>query len=132
MAIGKSFHAAVLGFALLCGTVLEGHAQRADTGILVSVSIRLIGQGATTTLYQNISGYYLMASVTDRQDTAITFWIMSCGWPYSNWVTNNDSAHVGWQGCDGNIPIEIHLLPGYSISLSQSKTKRCSASPLLE
>jgi hypothetical protein len=57
-----------------------------------------------------------MATVTNKQDTAIHFWVMTCSWPSENWVSSNDSVFCAYPGCDSNFPIQIDLLPHQSLN----------------
>jgi len=98
----------------------KGSAQNMNEKAFISVSLQIIGKG-TIKAYQDAkgshydTGYFTIATLTNQQDTAIVFWIMSCGWPWTNWITSNDSVYCGNDGCDGNIPEDIRLKPHQSI-----------------
>ena len=87
-----------------------------DAKSLVSVSLQVIGKGTVKgDNNRDVTGYFIEATITNQRDTPIVFWIMSCGWPYENWITNNDSVFCGNFGCDKNIPEDIRLKPHQSI-----------------
>ncbi len=104
----------------LCCLAQKVSAQNINEKAFISVSLQIIGKG-TVRAYQdakgshNDTGYFTVATVTNQQDTAIVFWIMSCGWPSANWLTSNDSLYCGNFGCDINIPDDIRLKPHQSI-----------------
>jgi hypothetical protein len=111
---------AFLFLTFLCCVAQKGSTQDMNEKAFISVSLQIIGKG-TVRAYQDangnhdVTGYFTMATVTNQQDTAIVLWIMSCGWPTANWITNNDSAYCGNFGCDINIPDDIRLKPHQSI-----------------
>lgn len=92
------------------------YSQKKDTADLVSVALHIIAEGTTKYYKDNGSGFFAMVSVTNNQDTAISFWIMTCSWPDVNWVTSSDSVYFGSHGCDSNFPERIELLPHKSIN----------------
>ena len=106
--------------ALLISSILsfgfaKVQAQNGNSNPLVGVVLKVIGKGVVAGLNNGEPGYFVMATVTNRQDTAIKFLIMSCSWASRNWLTNNDSIAFHEPGCDTNIPIDIHLRPHQSI-----------------
>ncbi|HEV3325494.1 MAG TPA: hypothetical protein VG052_07800 [Puia sp.] len=114
------FHAFLLCSLCLC-CLQQAYGQRADTADLISVSLRIVGKGIPS--YNRIPpynkdtipGYFAAATLTNKQDTTIHFWIMTCSWPVHNWVTSNDSIFFGFPGCDRNIPDRIDLSPHQSV-----------------
>src|SRR5580658_11135301 len=107
-------------FNFFCCVAQKGSAQNTNEKAFISVSLQIIGKG-TVRAYQdatgshNDTGYFTVATVTNQQDTTIAFWIMSCGWPWANWLTSNDSVYCGNFGCDSNVPGDIRLKPHQSI-----------------
>ena len=105
-----------LAVSFLCVVTSQGFAQETVPKPLISVSVQIVGMGTVPTYNHNTTtGYFTEATVTNLQDTTIVFWIMSCGWPYENWLASNDSVNCGSFGCDNNIPDDIHLPPHHSI-----------------
>lgn len=106
--------------------IQQGYGQKADTVDLISVSLGIVGQGTADYIKSAGSGYFALATLTNKQDTTIHFWIMSCSWPIENFVSSSDSINFAWAGCDHNTPDEIDLLPHRSIhfyGLIESKNK---------
>ena len=112
--IRLSIHVLLLSASLSC-VFGKAEAQNAAAIGPVAVSLHVIGKGTINEFNQEAPGYFVMATVTNQQDTAIKFLIMNCSWASSNWITSNDSIHFHEPGCDGNFPIDIHLRPHQSI-----------------
>ena len=104
--------------ALFCFVHLpQGYGQKADTAELISVSLKIVGKGTPiyATPRDTAPGYFALVTVTNRQDTTIHFWVMSCSWAIDNFVTSSDSIRFWYPGCDHNIPDNIDLLPHHSV-----------------
>jgi hypothetical protein len=95
---------------------LQGYSQKPDTARKISVTLNIIGYGSTDYFKEKEAGYFAMATVTNNEDTAISFVIMECSWARDNWVASNNSIFFGDRGCDANSPIRIKLLPHKSIN----------------
>jgi hypothetical protein len=109
-----SFQVFLLSTFLPC-VFEKAEAQNADANGLVAVSLHVVGKGTVNELNHDVPGYFVIATVTNQQDTAIKFWIMSCSWATQNWISGNDSIYFHEPGCDINLPIDIHLRPHQAI-----------------
>jgi hypothetical protein len=109
------FNAFLLPGLFMC-CIQQGYGQKADTLHLISVSLRIIGKGTPQYPKDASPGYFALATLTNNQDTAIHFWIMTCSWYAHNWLSSNDSIHFfGSPVCDRNIPDRINLIPHQSM-----------------
>jgi hypothetical protein len=116
----------VLSISLSC-VLGKVQAQNAGESRLISISLQVIAKGTINESNHDIPGYFVIATITNQQDTAIKFFIMSCSWASENWITSNDSIYFREPGCDINLPADIHLRPHQSIHfygvLTRSGTK---------
>ncbi|MDF2188219.1 hypothetical protein [Paraflavitalea sp. CAU 1676] len=93
-------------------------AQSKDTTDKVSVTVEVISKGSSDYYKEKAEGYFIRASVSNTQDTAISFVVMTCSWPSDNWATNNLAILMSGRGCDSNSPERITLEPQQSISFN--------------
>jgi len=92
------------------------NAQSKEVNGEVTVRLEIVSKGNTDYFKQKEEGYFVRASVSNIQDTTISFVIMSCSWPAANWKTNNKSIYVKAVECDANSPERISLKPKQSIT----------------
>jgi len=111
----RLFIYAFLLWASLSCVFGTAQAQNADKKGLIAISSHIIGKGTINESNHDISGYFVMATIANQQDTAIEFFIMSCSWASDNWIPSNDSIKFREPGCDNNGPILIHLQAHQSI-----------------
>ena len=88
------------------------YSQKSNTADLISVKTYIVGRGAE--YYKNNyvndrNNYFSLINVTNNQDTAISFMIMSASWAIDNFVVDNDSIYLKYIGNDANIPVKIKL-----------------------
>ena len=57
---------AFLFLTFLCFAAQKGSAQNTDAKALVSVSLQIIGKGTVGTFNQDVTGYFMMATVTNQ------------------------------------------------------------------
>ena len=120
----------LLSISLSC---VFGKAQAQITGEsgLIAISLHIIGKGTINESNYDIPGYFVMATITNQQDTAIEFFIMSCSWASDNWIPSNDSINFREPGCDINIPAHIHL-PAHGSIYFYGLLKRVGARPFCQ
>lgn len=115
MNFGKFFNA-ILVFSLVFVIHSKVYAQQVNNDSLLSVKIHIVGEGTPEYREKEKKSFFTMATVTNNQDTAVSFWIMSCSWAI-NWVHDNDSVFLtSGVECDKNFPVLIKLLPHKSIN----------------
>ena len=59
--------------------------------------------------------YFSRVSITNHEDSTISFWMMSCQWMFDVMKFNQDSLDFSIGNCTKNIPIKVELKPGKSI-----------------
>jgi hypothetical protein len=83
----------------------------------VSVIIEITGKG----YYQYgrdtkvRDDYFSRVTITNHEDSIITFWMMSCTWMDDLLKFNQDSLEFSTANCTKNTPVEVELKPGKSI-----------------
>ena len=82
---------------------------------LFSVKIDLVAADYSNVKPVPKTKFYGVATVSNIQDTSLSFYILSCGWPRKNWVSMDDSISYEHIGCDNNFPDRITLQPNQSI-----------------
>ena len=123
MSINKYVSKIFVSISLILILYQKGYSQKPDNTDLISVTLRIVAEGNTQYYKENNSGYFAIATVTNIQDTTISFWIMTCSWPDVNWVASSDSVYFGSHGCDSNFPEKVELLPHKSINFYGVFTK---------
>ena len=108
---------AVLIFLFLVVAGLYSGCKPKEKQLKFSVQLEITGKG-----YFNFDrgerkhdDYYSKVTVTNQEDTTITFWMMSCSWWSHTLLFDSDSMQFSTGGCDKNIPVEVKLKPGKSI-----------------
>ena len=84
---------------------------------ILSVSVNIIARDESLKLRfpnVNLEEYFITISLFNKQDTNVSFRVMTCSWAES-FITNNDSIFVIPQQCDSNFPETIELEPGQSV-----------------
>ncbi len=97
----------------------KGHTQEGYRSDLISVKLTIITTQPTfidSVKIKNYQSNYALATVINNQDTSISFWIMDASWQKDNLLTNNDSVHFLFPGCDMNGESKISLEPHKSIN----------------
>jgi hypothetical protein len=112
--IRLSIHAFLLMISFFCA-LGKAQAQNAGNSGPIAISLHVVGKGTIHESNHAIPGYFVMATITNQQDTAIKFFIMSCSWASQNWITSNDSIYFREPGCDINVLADIHLRPHQSV-----------------
>ena len=107
---------AVLIFLFLVVAGLYSGCKPKEKQLKISVKLEITGKG-----YFDFDrggkheDYFSKVTVTNHEDSTITFWMMSCSWWLKTLQFDRDSMQFSTGGCDKNIPVEIKIKPGKSI-----------------
>jgi len=91
--------------------------KRKEKQLNISVKMEITGRG----YYQYgqdtkvRDDYFSRVSITNHEDSTISFWMMSCQWMFDVMKFNQDSLDFSIGNCTKNIPVKVELNPGKSI-----------------
>ena len=104
MTFSKSSTKKITLLSLLLFMLILGYSQKTSTRDLVSVKAYIVGKGSPAFNKDDDQNFFSVATVTNIQDTIISFWIMNESWAVENWITDNDSIYLKFLGNDLNSP----------------------------
>lgn len=112
----------IFSISFLLIFICNSHSQVSSKKDIITVKIFPIAQGISTHIPNQYKianqSYFTYMSITNNQDTTISFYLMSCSWMIDNWISDNDSISLLFLGCDINTPLYITLLPHQLIDFS--------------
>ncbi|MBI3717357.1 MAG: hypothetical protein HY252_02010 [Sphingobacteriales bacterium] len=117
--MNKKMNLLLFLFFLLANNVFSANKDSLE---LISVKARILYTGyyneVAANKNMNKNNFFVFASITNNQDTAISFYLWTCDWPIENFTTDNDSIYIKATGCDANFPKLIKLKPHQTISFN--------------
>src|ERR1035437_1649941 len=113
----NKFKVPVTIFLFLSIACLYSCCTRKDKPLNVSIKLEITGKG----FYQYgkdtrvREDYFSKISLTNHEDSTITFWMMSCSWGESTLKFDRDSMEFSTGNCTKDIPVKIELKSGKSL-----------------